>query len=401
VTDTDIERRLRSALLAQSEHRVDVDHAWRKFQRRRQSASRRRRAWLAVAAAVAVVAALSPAIVGRLHGEAGHHRQAGADSRRASGHRSRAHRVPPAATYPGAVVARIRVSGARGIAAVGGNLWVVTSSNELVRINGRTNAITRRVRIGGIGQNGAELAAGGGALWLAPTPNSGQQQLFRIDPATGRILASIPLPGECGPMAYGIGHLWIVCGADPPVRILRIDPATDRVSARTGTIDSSADPIVAGPEGVWYSGSKITQVDPSGTRLSGVTVNDSAFPVSLDSAELALGQGAVWAFSQSEDIAKIDPVTGRIVRTYASQTYDPSYSLGAWGFAVGQGSMWILGDFAKAQVIRVSMRTGRVLGRVNAGGCGPECSQLADALGAVWVITQWDLVRIDPARLPG
>ena len=46
--------------------------------------------------------------------------------------------------------------------------------------------------------------------------------------------------------------------------------------------------------------------------------------------------------------------------------------------------------------------SGQPLGRIRVGGsCGQPCSQIYDVAGAVWVPSGSDIVRIDPAHLPG
>ena len=176
------------------------------------------------------------------------------------------------------------------------------------------------------------------------------------------------------------------------------------MDASTGTIHNLVYSFVAGPEGIWYStGSKLRQVDPSGTRLTGVTVNDSSYQFTLSDAELALGHGAVWALSGDEDVARIDPATGGITAVVSYRSFDPTYAFTGGPFIdVGQDSLWLLADLARTQVLRVSMSTGQPLGRVRIGGsCGQPCSQIYDIAGAVWVPSGNEIVRIDPARLPG
>ena len=69
---------------------------------------------------------------------------------------------------------------------------------------------------------------------------------------------------------------------------------------------------------------------------------------------------------------------------------------------VGQDSLWLLADLGHTQVLRISLSTGQPLGRIRVGGsCGQPCSQIYDVAGAVWVPSGSDIVRIDPARLPG
>ena len=243
------------------------------------------------------------------------------------------------------------------MASTGNRVWALTLSGELVRISARTNRVTLRVHVPGAGLGG-QLAAGRRTLWLDTCrASSGRVRLLGIDPATGRVRARVAVPGSCGSIAYGLGHLWVVSGARNGIRILRINPSTGRVDARTGIIHSLVYSFVAGPEGVWYSaGSSIRQVDPSGTRLTGVTVNDSSYPFTLVDAELALGHGAVWALSGDEGIARIDPATGGITAIVSYRSFDPTYAFTGGPFIdIGQGSLWLLADLAHTQVLRVSI----------------------------------------------
>ena len=355
--------------------------------------------WLAIGAAAVAVIAVTVFLVSRPH--------AGPQPPRHSPGPSPSPgqlALPAARGYPDAITARVPVRNVISMASTGNGVWALTLSGELVRISARTNRVTLRVHVPGAGLGG-QLAAGRRTLWLDTCrASSGRVRLLGIDPATGRVRARVAVPGSCGSIAYGLGHLWVVSGARNGIRILRINPSTRRVDARTGIIHSLVYSFVAGPEGVWYSaGSSIRQVDPSGTRLTGVTVNDSSYPFTLVDAELALGHGAVWALSGDEGIARIDPATGGITAIVSYRSFDPTYAFTGGPFIdIGQGSLWLLADLAHTQVLRVSMSTGQPLGRIRVGGsCGQPCSQIYDAAGAVWVPSGREIVRIDPARLPG
>ena len=78
------------------------------------------------------------------------------------------------------------------------------------------------------------LAAGSGSVWTAD-PIAGE--VLRIDAATRRVVARIPVGGDAR-VTTGPDAVWAVAGdllysGDAgPVRLLRIDPATNRVVAR-------------------------------------------------------------------------------------------------------------------------------------------------------------------------
>ena len=385
----------RPAGTPQTGRRIGVDDAWRQFEQRRRETSPRGNRWLSIAAAAVAVIAVAAVLAGRPH--SAHH-----DPRPAAG-AARPPALSATRNYPAAITARIGVRNVISMTGIGDAVWAMTLSGNLVRISARTNAVTLSVHMPGIAIGG-QLAAGGGRLWLDACRSSGRVQLLGIDPATGHVRSRISLPGSCGSIAYGLGHLWIVSGVKGGIRILRISPDARRVDARTPVIHNLVYSFVAGPEGVWYStGSRIRQVDPSGTRLAGVTVNDSGYQFTLLDAELALGHGAVWALSGNENIARIDPATGGVTAVVSYRSFDPTYAFTGGPFIeVGQGSLWLLADLGHTQVLRISLSSGQPLGRIRVGGsCGQPCSQIYDVAGAVWVPSGSDLVRIDPARLPG
>jgi len=414
MTDTDLERRLQALRSGNLEHLIDTDRAWHDLRVRRSRAARNRRGWLAAAAtaaAVGVVTIVIPTLAGSLPGlPSAVPSGPGPVTAPASGPTAPA----STGTYPGAIAARIRLAGAGAVVEDRGDAWTLTRSRggfyQLVRIDLRTNKITLRATAGSgvsTGPTVENLAAGGGMLWLSTTLGQAQGQLQRINPATGGVIATLHLPvGRCLVATYSAGQLWTACVDGGGTTELRIDPVTGRVDGRAGPVPGRVTPYVVGPEGMWYpTNSGISGLVGLGSRARVLTVDDSAYPVSLASAvnSLVFDQGALWALTDDESVAKINPATGRIARIFTYSSYDPQYSMGLDFLSAGQNSLWFLDDGHRSSgVLRVSMATGRPLGAVaHIGSCGEPCSQIYATQSAVWVATSDWLVRIDPGRLPG
>lgn len=319
--------------------------------------------------------------------------------------------------YPAAIVARIPVSGVISLVASGPSVWVVrgygqagaSMSYQLVEIAERTNKVILTVNLRFAPQS---VAAAQGLVWLATGHRQALGQLIRINPATGGVMATEHLAvGRCGLITFSSGSLWAVC-ADGGSRteFLRVDPRTGQVTGRAGPVRGLIGSIAAADGGIWYGypylpGNRRTGlVVPHGNLI---TVHDPTLPVSLSGMQpLVYAQGYVWALSADENVAKIEPVTGRVLRVYTHRTYDPELAGGLDFFAIGQGSLWFLDDgYPFSGVLRISLATGRPLGAVaepKAGDCGPTpCAQIYSTPGAIWVPTAQWLLRIDPARLPG
>lgn len=403
MNDTRFEQ-LRTALQSESDRRIDVNQAWDRFQRRRPQAIRQRRRRIAAVATAAVVAVAAVSVaVARLDG----------------GVSSPSGRTGPNVATPAraAVAARIPVANVVSMTASGDDVWALTGGNELVRIDAQTNAVTLRVPVAGVA-DGSPVMAGGGALWLDGTGPAGHTRLLKVDPGTGAVIARTTLPAGCGQAAYGLDHVWVQCTAGDTVKVLRIDPATARVDAQTGALPGPSYTFVAGSEGVWIGTSTgLRQVDPSGTGLTGLTVTGSQKYLSvhgadyigpLGAAELALGDGAVWALDgnvsgQPEHLTEINPVTGRIIVafTYPELANDSNdfWDLNA---AFGSGSIWMLAPLGRNEIVRLSPSSGNPVSRVYPGGsCSQYCMQVYAIAGAVWEPTAQQIIRINPAKMPG
>lgn len=118
-------------------------------------------------------------------------------------------------------------------------VWSI-SFNGLSRIDLRSGKTRLVVPSGGPGGPWG-VAAGAGSIWM------GQQygEVWRLDPATGRPVAKIPVDGPVRGVAFGGQLAW----ATTETSLLAIDPATDEVTRRTHLIDAVPD---LGPIGVAY-----------------------------------------------------------------------------------------------------------------------------------------------------
>ena len=146
-----------------------------------------------------------------------------------------------------------------GLAVVDDRLWVaVQGAGEVDRLNEAGDGIDMRVT-SGLGVSPTWFADGDGTLWV--TDNGGA--VARIDPATGSVLASIPLGGTPRDPVYAFGALWVANAADGI--LYRIDPVTNAVSGTAALAPGIWTVEQVGRE-IWveeYSGSRIFRVDPT------------------------------------------------------------------------------------------------------------------------------------------
>jgi hypothetical protein len=120
------------------------------------------------------------------------------------------------------------------------------------------------------------IAAGDGAVWLAGTifPDGavGVPGVGRFDPATGE-LTTIELSGEPRAIAIGSGGVWAAAGLGPDGSTLyRIDPATNVLAATIplGEATSGRITVSTGAGAVWVTTDTATYaVDPANDSLAG------------------------------------------------------------------------------------------------------------------------------------
>lgn len=242
-----------------------------------------------------------------------------------------------------------------GIVAEFDSIWVPSCEEQAIyRIDPDSEEVTDVIELpispSPPGSLSVELSAGAGALWIPTEGDTSETDaLARIDPEKNEVVATIPLGHSGTGVAATDDAIWVVAPDDGIV--MRVDPSSGEVVAEVEGLEAP-NFVVAGDEGVWVlSGfnSERTGGDGSVTRIDPET-NEVAATVRIDedpgqSADIALGEGFVWARTQYTLLAKIDPASERIVERYTDQK-------GIGGIVVDFGSVW-LSDFAFNNVWRV------------------------------------------------
>jgi DNA-binding SARP family transcriptional activator/ABC-type branched-subunit amino acid transport system substrate-binding protein len=259
------------------------------------------------------------------------------------------------------------------------------------------------------------LLAGGGAVVLAAaaaaallTGGGGPQGLLpdgtvaSVDPATGRVLDTIAVPGAPSRLAVGAGELWV--GADGSRTVTAVDARRGLV-VRVAAPNASPTALVLGAGALWVadrgSGS-VVEIDPSyGTAVARIRLPSAArfSPVSdraaFDPWSIAAGAGAVWVTDGSRRLFMID-ADRRVARAV-----DLGHALA--GVAANDDQVWAISGEA-ALALRVDPRTGRVRDRIaivsRPGFRSPYPIALGIGAGSVWVLNgnTATLTRIDPAQ---
>jgi streptogramin lyase len=258
---------------------------------------------------------------------------------------------------------------------------VTTSKVRHIDVN---KAGAKKIRI-----TGDWLAAGRGGIWL-----SGMEEIYRLNPRTGRRQVRIPIPeGPCQASDVGAGAVWTAtCGVPG---LAKIDSKRNRV-ARHVALPVSTDyfgegSIGVGAGAVWLvtdgpdcTACRVSRVDPGTMEVT------TEIPVRIGAASVRVGAGSVWVSNPVEDVVqRIDPDTRKVIRTIKT-------GRGPRFFDVGEGAAWTLNqvDGTVTRIDADTNRTVRIAARVRGEG-----GDLTVGGGSVWARGSDKLLtRIDPKR---
>jgi YVTN family beta-propeller protein len=150
----------------------------------------------------------------------------------------------------------------------------------------------------GVGPNA--IASGYGSIWVADVT---ADTLSRIDAATGKVTAAIPLASAPAGIAAGAGAIWVI--SQETGELLRVDPAGNR-SSRAIPVGQSPVGVTVGAGSVWIAdaGGTVWRFDPRTGRGRPIRVGGTPDGV-------AFSDGAVWVATGSNgSVARISPATG-------------------------------------------------------------------------------------------
>jgi DNA-binding beta-propeller fold protein YncE len=237
------------------------------------------------------------------------------------------------------------------------------------------------------------MTAGAGALWVV-----GSDEVLRIDPATDKVAARVPVRATgSGPaaVAVGAGAVWVPVAV--PGALVGIDPDEDKVTARItlGGPLRGAISVAATRDTVWVAccgeadagtptpGGRLLRVDPVRKRV----VADIALPAAP--VAVAADSSAAWVATAGGQVLMVSEKRNRVVATIEAG--------GPLGFsqtiAAGKGRVWLADPFDE-QIVRIDPKIRRVMARIPAGAV----TGLAVTGDAVWALSSLGLVRVDPAQ---
>jgi sugar lactone lactonase YvrE len=295
-----------------------VDEAEALFEEARARTRRRRRRGGIAAGLTAAAAA-----IGYLAGGGGG--GVPADSRHGNGGR------PPASpVLRVALATEVHVGSVGDLAASDGALWV-SGSRVVTRLDAATGRIVARIRTPRTGDF-SHIAGGAGSIWA--TADRGT--VYRIDPSTERVTATIHVGGVVLGIAVGAGRVWVTRLSQGPGEVIRIDPRTNRVAGPPIKVGPGPVQIAFGGGAVWVqdtSPESVMRVDPATGQVSTFVGTDAVAYGSFVVGAVAVGYGSLWTV-RNDTLTRFDPRTGKVVASVRI--------LRAQAVAIGAGEVWVL-----------------------------------------------------------
>jgi DNA-binding beta-propeller fold protein YncE/predicted Ser/Thr protein kinase len=229
----------------------------------------------------------------------------------------------------------------------------------------------------------------------ASIPAGQDGRLLRIDPASNRVTSSIPVGDGAAAVAVGSRRVWVASYRDGT--LWELDPRTGSVTkipalGRPHDVTVHAGKAYVAALGPAQFGGNVAQFDAvSGGHTGGI----DKFACSLTS-----GTYGVWiAGCPNVQELSIDGsnvgIGAKVTIPYPAHLSAANDREGLADMAMGEGGVWVLGDPSDPRLWRIDPQRHRIVSTISLGF---PPARVAAGAGAVWVTDQLGdrLVEIDP-----
>lgn len=215
-----------------------------------------------------------------------------------------------------------------------GAIWVA-DNQTIYKIDPKSDQVVMTIPAnfaGGI--NIEEIGVGEGAIW-AVTGERLEQVLRRYSVQTGAEQAAIPLPSPSSRVIVAFGSIWVAGTRD--VELYRIDPASNQIVA---TIDLHARPVAMTSDeaSLW-----VRELDGTVQRIdsrNGKLLASIATEAADGHGDIVVAGNFVWTNCQPVTLVQIDPQTN----SRRSRFDAPPGTFMGYSVTYGGGSLWLGGN---------------------------------------------------------
>jgi DNA-binding SARP family transcriptional activator/streptogramin lyase len=234
------------------------------------------------------------------------------------------------------------------------------------------------------GSKPAAIVAGQGAVWVGDAADG---TVTRIDTATRKVVKTIGIGAPAVDLATGLGSVWAATGGFGT--IVRIDGALGAVEDRI-PLGKASDPIVpaassigVGDGRVWVGAFHgLVRIDPqTGKIVRRVDLGDAP------ALRVAVRNGAVWTSIITRRAKRVDATSGHVTTEFYAGVFVAA-------LAADRQAVWLAGGDG-GQLWKIDPVTGSTLLTSSAG---QGAYAIALGSGSLWIASWPDrtLVRVDP-----
>ncbi len=271
-----------------------------------------------------------------------------------------------------------------------GFVWVSTAKHELLKMTPDGQVVAYVPIAKGSptpGQGYFGVAVGEGSVWAA---NPDENMVYRVDPATLKVIARIPVGPYPWGVAVGAGHVWVAIhhGTDRGA-LERIDPATNQVDGHVplGPPNQGPGKVTTTGDAVWVAvdgDNVLVRIDPATLHVT------KRIPVNGVCGGIAAVGNTIWVAGRicGTGITRVDTVKGTAGHKVALEG-------STLGVAADADSVWVASILGpqQATLTRLDATSGRVLDRLK---YDHQLAGVALGFGAVWAAGGDEVVRVTP-----
>lgn len=225
----------------------------------------------------------------------------------------------------------VRVPSGVAALAMGDRALWVSGFDTVSRLDPRTGRLLSGIKTPGTGDY-SHIVVTKRAVWVTATAAGA---VYRIDPRTKRVSATVHLGGAPVGVAVGRGGVWVTRPTQGLGQLLKIDTRNDRVTGRL-RLGPGPGQVIYGQHALWVqntSPASLMRVNPVSTRVSTVIGNGPVAAGSPSSGSIAVGYGSLWSAANGS-LTRLDPSTAKVI----AAVHAPRVV----ALALGAGEVWAL-----------------------------------------------------------
>ncbi len=222
----------------------------------------------------------------------------------------------------------------RAIAVGEGAVWVPDmGSSTVYKVDPGTNKVAMKIPTDIFGGDGS-IGVGAGSVWVITFDNH-NKTVTRYNAATGAVEARIALPRRSKDVVFDHGSVWVTAAGRG--ELYRIDPASNEVVATISVTDSPSY-MASGEDSIWILdliAGVVQRIDgPTGE----LTATIDARAIDSDGG-IVTGGGFVWVITRRMTITRIDPGSNKVRGNFRAEI---GMNIGR-RISYGAGSLWVSG----------------------------------------------------------